>query len=174
MRCDNLSGESEYCVHRYGVCQASLVCQSHVLLHTVIITGCEGLNVSAQKQLFCRILVKVIPHSVSLISSSEEGGGGNRISEDQIKSYLDEALGEGPRPMWGLPGGWGDYCASKSNEQAHDVYINHPTKEWIGSMHCSLHSSATTALHLQQCTSATAKRQALCITFTQYRGLSWY
>ena len=80
-----------------------------------------------QKQLSCRILVKVIPHSVSLISSSEEGGGGNRISEDQIKSYLDEALGEGPRPMWGLPGGWGDYCASKSNAgQAHDMYITHP------------------------------------------------
>ncbi|KAL0054150.1 hypothetical protein WJX82_004523 [Trebouxia sp. C0006] len=59
-----------------------------------------------------RILVKVIPHSVSLISSSEEGGGGNRISEDQIKSYLDEALGEGPRPLWGLPGGWGDYCST--------------------------------------------------------------
>ncbi|DBA99084.1 TPA: hypothetical protein ACH3X1_014218 [Trebouxia sp. C0004] len=58
-----------------------------------------------------RILVKVIPHSVALISSSEEGGGGNRISEDQIKSYLDEALGEAPRPLWGLPRGWGDYCA---------------------------------------------------------------
>ena len=55
----------------------------------------------------------MIPHSVALISSSEEGGGGNRISEDQIKSYLDNALGEAPRPAWGLPGGWGDYCSSK-------------------------------------------------------------
>lgn len=60
----------------------------------------------------CRILVKVIPHSVALISSSEEGGGGNRISEEQIKSYLDNALGDAPRPMWGLPGGWGDYCST--------------------------------------------------------------
>ena len=60
----------------------------------------------------CRILVKVIPHSVALISSSEEGGGGNRISEDQIKSYLENALGEAPRPIWGLPNGWGDYCSS--------------------------------------------------------------
>ena len=55
----------------------------------------------------------MIPHSVALISSSEEGGGGNRISEDQIKSYLDNALGDAPRPAWGLPGGWGDYCSSK-------------------------------------------------------------
>lgn len=60
----------------------------------------------------CRILVKVVPHSVALISSSEEGGGGNRISEDQIKSYLENALGEAPRPTWGLPNGWGDYCSS--------------------------------------------------------------
>ncbi len=132
MRCDNLSGESESCVYRYVVCHASLVCQSHMLLHKVIITGCEGLNVSAQKQLSCRILVKVIPHSVALISSSEEGGGGNRISEDQIKSYLDEALGEGPRPLWGLPGGWGDYCASRSNAgQAHNIYMNHPPKNGL-------------------------------------------
>lgn len=85
-----------------------------------------------QKQLSCRILVKVIPHSVSLISSSEEGGGGNRISEDQIKSYLDEALGEGPRPLWGLPGGWGDYCSSKSNAgHAHNIYISHPSKNGL-------------------------------------------
>lgn len=58
-----------------------------------------------------RILVKVIPHSVALISQSEEGGGGNRISEDQIKSYLENALGDAPKPVWGLPGGWGEYCA---------------------------------------------------------------
>lgn len=61
---------------------------------------------------WCRILVKVVPHSVALISSSEEGGGGNRISEDQIKSYLENALGEAPRPTWGLPNGWGEYCSS--------------------------------------------------------------
>lgn len=126
MRCDNLSGESECWVDQYRMCHASLLCQCHTLLDEDTITDCEGF-LCAQKQLLCRILVKVIPHSVSLISSSEEGGGGNRISEDQIKSYLDETLGEGPRPMWGLPGGWGDYCASKSNAgQAHDMYINHP------------------------------------------------
>ena len=102
-----------------------------MLLRKNTITGCEGF-LCAQKQLLCRILVKVIPHSVSLISSSEEGGGGNRISEDQIKSYLDEALGEGPRPLWGLPGGWGDYCASRSDAgQAHDMYTNHPPKNGL-------------------------------------------
>jgi hypothetical protein len=131
MRCDNLLGESERWVDRYGMCHASLLCQSHMLLREDTITECEGF-LCAQKQLSCRILVKVIPHSVSLISSSEEGGGGNRISEDQIKSYLDEALGEGPRPLWGLPGGWGDYCSSKSNAgHAHNIYISHPSKNGL-------------------------------------------
>ena len=69
-----------------------------------------GVHFSCNKHI-CRILVKVIPHSVALISSSEEGGGGNRISEDQIKSYLENALGNAPKPVWGLPGGWGEYCA---------------------------------------------------------------
>ena len=66
-------------------------------------------------QYTCRILVKVIPHSVALISSSEEGGGGNRISEDQIKSYLENALGDAPKPVWGVPGGWGEYCAGNGS-----------------------------------------------------------
>lgn len=58
-----------------------------------------------------RILVKIIPHSISYISTAEEGGGGNRISEDQIKSYLENTLGEAPRPPWGCPGGWGSYLS---------------------------------------------------------------
>lgn len=32
-----------------------------------------------------RILVKVIPQSMHLVSAGPEGGGNNRISEDQIK-----------------------------------------------------------------------------------------
>ena len=40
-----------------------------------------------------------------------EGGGGNRISEEQIKAYLDATLGEAPRPSWGVPQGWGAYLA---------------------------------------------------------------
>ncbi|KAK9842895.1 hypothetical protein WJX74_004055 [Apatococcus lobatus] len=58
-----------------------------------------------------RILVKLIPHSVDHIATSEEGGGGNRISEEQIKVYLDSTLGDAPRPAWGIPNGWGDYVA---------------------------------------------------------------
>ena len=53
--------------------------------------------------------MKIIPHSIAYISTAEEGGGGNRISEEQIKSYLENTLGEAPRPQWGCPGGWGNY-----------------------------------------------------------------
>ncbi|KAG7672848.1 hypothetical protein Ndes2526B_g08322 [Nannochloris sp. 'desiccata'] len=59
-----------------------------------------------------RILVKIFPHSINLISNTEEAGGGNRISEDQIKSYLEAALGEAPQPAWGVPtSGWNGYLA---------------------------------------------------------------
>jgi hypothetical protein len=59
-----------------------------------------------------RILVKILPHSINLISNTEEAGGGNRISEDQIKSYLEAALGEAPQPAWGVPtSGWNGYLA---------------------------------------------------------------
>lgn len=46
-----------------------------------------------------RILVKVIPQSMNLVSAGPEGGGNNRISEEQIKcamvklsSFLHELL----------------------------------------------------------------------------------
>ncbi len=58
-----------------------------------------------------RILVKIIPHSVGFLASAEEGGGGNRISEDRIKYFLDSTLGEAPRPTWGVPQGWGTYLS---------------------------------------------------------------
>ena len=64
-----------------------------------------------------RILVKIIPHSMAYISTAEEGGGGNRISEEQIKSYLENTLGEAPRPVWGCPGGWGDYLCGASGQE---------------------------------------------------------
>lgn len=54
--------------------------------------------------------MQVIPHSISYVAL-EEGGGGNRISEEQIKSYLNNVLGEAPRPEWGVPGGWGAYLS---------------------------------------------------------------
>ena len=60
-----------------------------------------------------RILVKIIPHSVTFLASAEEGGGGNRISEERIKYFLDSTLGEAPRPAWGVPQGWGEYLAGE-------------------------------------------------------------
>jgi len=57
--------------------------------------------------------VKVIPHSNSNIRACDEGGGGNRISEDQIKHYLQSTLGSAPRPTWGVPDGWGSYLAGE-------------------------------------------------------------
>ena len=57
-------------------------------------------------------MVQVIPQSSSNVTTPEgEGGGGNRISEEQIKSYLEATLGEAPRPSWGVPQGWGNYLA---------------------------------------------------------------
>ena len=45
---------------------------------------------------------------------SDEGGGGNRVSEEQIKDYLRHTVGlEAPQPEWGLPKGWGDYLAGR-------------------------------------------------------------
>ena len=38
-------------------------------------------------------------------------GGGNRVSEDQIKEYLRYNLGQAPMPEWGLPNGWGSYLS---------------------------------------------------------------
>lgn len=57
--------------------------------------------------------MKVIPHSANNVKACEEGGGGNRISEDQIKNYLSSTLGDAPRPKWGVPDGWGAYLAGK-------------------------------------------------------------
>ncbi|GAB4818490.1 hypothetical protein N2152v2_005536 [Parachlorella kessleri] len=59
-----------------------------------------------------RILVKILPQSIGYIGSGEEAGGGNRISEEQIKFYLEKTLGAAPRPTWGVPGGWNQYLAT--------------------------------------------------------------
>lgn len=48
-------------------------------------------------------------HAISLCHTLQ--GGGNRVSEDQIKEYLRYTLGEAPQPEWGLPNGWGTYLA---------------------------------------------------------------
>ena len=60
-----------------------------------------------------RILVKLMPNSAVYLTASEEGGGGNRVSEDQIKDYLRKCLGEAPQPEWGLPQGWGAYLGGE-------------------------------------------------------------
>lgn len=45
-------------------------------------------------------------------SLETDGGGGNRVSEDQIKNYLRNTLGEeAPQPEWGLPDGWGAFMS---------------------------------------------------------------
>ncbi|KAI3428065.1 hypothetical protein D9Q98_006449 [Chlorella vulgaris] len=58
-----------------------------------------------------RILVKLLPQSISHIGANEEAGGGNRISEEQIKNYMEKTLGEAPRPAWGVPNGWYSYLS---------------------------------------------------------------
>ena len=57
--------------------------------------------------------MKVIPQSIGNIKSCDESGGGNRISEDQIKFYLSATLGDAPQPSWGVPNGWGAYLAGQ-------------------------------------------------------------
>ncbi|KAF5843285.1 hypothetical protein DUNSADRAFT_87 [Dunaliella salina] len=59
-----------------------------------------------------RILVKFIPKSAEILNTSLDNGGGNRVSEEQIKNYLRKTLGEeAPQPEWGLPEGWGQYLS---------------------------------------------------------------
>ncbi|EFN58193.1 hypothetical protein CHLNCDRAFT_142040 [Chlorella variabilis] len=58
-----------------------------------------------------RILVKLLPQSIAYIGANEEAGGGNRISEEQIKNYLEKTLGDAPRPPWGVPNGWYSYVS---------------------------------------------------------------
>lgn len=59
-----------------------------------------------------RILTKLIPQSAcNLPSAGAEGGGGNRLSEDQIREYLKLTLGGAPQPDWGLRDGWASYVA---------------------------------------------------------------
>ncbi|CAL8461761.1 g1292 [Coccomyxa elongata] len=101
-----------------------------------------------------RILVKIIPHSVGFLASPEEGGGGNRISEERIKFFLDSTLGEAPRPTWGVPGGWGEYLSelfswvlerAVTKEQAMRCAKREPGRSWeaIGSelRRLGIHSS---------------------------------
>lgn len=86
-----------------------------------------------------RILVKVFPHSAQLIGNTDEAGGGNRISEEQIKNYLERAMGEAPRPGWGVPTGWYGYLAELfswatgrviTGEEAKHVARREPGRSW--------------------------------------------
>jgi len=85
-----------------------------------------------------RILVKIIPQSFPFLATTEDGGG-NRISEEQIKFYLDKTLGSAPRPDWGLPKGWGHYVAELfewatgrnfTEEQARQCAKRLPGRSW--------------------------------------------
>lgn len=52
------------------------------------------------------------------MNTSLENGGGNRVSEEQIKKYLCYTLGEeAPQPEWGLPDGWGQYLSGVYKEE---------------------------------------------------------
>lgn len=60
-----------------------------------------------------RIMVKLFPQSTRFMSSADEPGGGNRVTETQIRRYLKDTLGEAPAPAWGLPDGWGSYISGE-------------------------------------------------------------
>lgn len=65
-----------------------------------------------EMRLLVRILLKLFPHSAELAAPQEEYGGGNRLTGDQIRSYLEKLLGpEAPQPEWGIPGKWNGYVA---------------------------------------------------------------
>jgi hypothetical protein len=84
-------------------------------------------------------LLQLLPQSIGLVAAGDEIGGGNRISEEQIKSYLDRTLGQAPRPAWGMPYGWNAYLAELfswasgktiSAEQAKTVAKREPGRSW--------------------------------------------
>ena len=87
-----------------------------------------------------RILVKLLPRSAHNMPCNETAGGGNRMSEEQIKEYLRNTLGsECPQPKWGLPNGWGMYLAELftwavgrdvSHKDAMDVAMRLPGRSW--------------------------------------------
>eukprot|EP00890_Picochlorum_soloecismus_P004757 jgi/Picsp_1/5282/NSC_02644-R1_hypothetical protein CHLNCDRAFT_142040 [Chlorella variabilis] len=65
-----------------------------------------------EMRLLVRILLKFFPHSADLAMPQEEYGGGNRLTGDQIRSYLEKLLGpEAPQPEWGIPAKWNGYIA---------------------------------------------------------------
>jgi hypothetical protein len=57
-----------------------------------------------------RILPQLLPNSSKY--KEREDNGGNRVSEAEIKDYLDRSLGSAPQPSWGCEEGWGGYIAS--------------------------------------------------------------
>jgi hypothetical protein len=71
-----------------------------------------------------RILVKLIPTSLPHLKM-DEAGGGNRVSEEEIKNYMEKVLGEqAPQPKWGLPDGWGSYLAGTDRQLPHPPRTN--------------------------------------------------
>ena len=84
------------------------------------------------------------------LGSFEEGGGGNRISESQIKHFLDSTLGEAPRPEWGLPNGWGAYLAGEPHTSPAMSFFNvclsykgtRGKSAFVGTLNCKLWSFA--------------------------------
>jgi len=93
-----------------------------------------------------RIIMKLIPKSHSLVENAE-----NRISEEEIRSFLDATFGKGgpergfaPQPKWGTPNGWSEYIktlfawalevqGSKrvvTEADAERCCVRHPGRSW--------------------------------------------
>ena len=93
-----------------------------------------------EMRLLVRILLKFFPHSVDLVTPQEEFGGGNRLTGDQIRAYLEKLLGpEAPQPEWGIPGKWNGYISQLFSwavdknitpDQIESVASRQPGRSW--------------------------------------------
>jgi hypothetical protein len=93
-----------------------------------------------EMRLLVRILLKFFPHSVDLVTPQEEYGGGNRLTGDQIRAYLEKLLGpEAPQPEWGIPGKWNGYISQLFSwavdknitpEQVESIASRQPGRSW--------------------------------------------
>eukprot|EP00967_Tisochrysis_lutea_P083118 scaffold115378_cov17-Tisochrysis_lutea.AAC.1 len=78
----------------------------------VILASADQKSKELKAQLKTSSLQLLLDRSAEILNTSLDNGGGNRVSEEQIKNYLRKTLGEeAPQPEWGLPEGWGQYLS---------------------------------------------------------------